>query len=89
MSLEAELTDLLRSELYSGRVRRGVERTGDDQSGGRAGFTDETQDCGIVCERLAGPALADPGEEAVLDGISLGSVGRIVSDGDEQAERVG
>ena len=53
----------------------------------RFGGTDELEDLVDVGEGFASPVFADLAEQAVLDGIPLGSAGWIVTDGNDEAER--
>lgn len=86
MFIETDLADLLWGKLALRRVAPGIERAGDRKSGAGTGFADETQDGGIINERLSRPVLADLGEEPMVDGIPLGGAGRIMAGGDEQPE---
>jgi len=88
MSIEADVADLRWGELDPLLVGFGIERAGDREPGAGAGFADETQDGGIINERLSRPVLADLGEEPMLDGIPLGSAGGIMTDGDEKPEGI-
>ncbi len=88
MSVEADAAHLLRCKLGAVRILSGIERAVHRQARAGASFSDETQDGGVVCERLTSPLLADLGEETVFDGIPFGGTGGIVADGDEQTEAV-
>ena len=89
MLVETEVTHLLRVDFDSGEIGFRVERGRDFQSGVRRGFTDQTQDGGIVSERYSGPLLADLAEDAMFDGIPLGGSRGIMADGYAQAVAVG
>jgi hypothetical protein len=81
-------------QLFRGRLcARGIETTiemcGDRKAGSSSGGAEEAEDLLIAIERLASPVVGDFREEAVLDGIPLGSPGWIMGNGEGQPERVG
>ena len=66
-----------------------VQVSGDGKSCCRGSGPDEVQDFLITKERLTGPVFGDFREESMLNGVPLGSAGRIVSDGDVEIEGIG
>src|ERR1043166_1926962 len=65
-----------------------VEVGRDGETGSGAGVADEVEDLGVTVERLGGPVFGDFGEQAVLDGIPLGSAGGVMSNGYGEPEAV-
>src|ERR1041385_4720324 len=63
-----------------------VCRYGEPSSG--AGVADEVEDFGVTVQWLGRPVLGDFGEQAVLDGIPLGSAGGVMSNGDGEPKAV-
>ena len=74
-------------DLDSGVVVLWDEVGADSEAGFRFGGTDELEDLVDVGEGFASPVFADFAEQAVLDGIPLGSAGWIVTDGNNETER--
>ena len=66
-----------------------VQVSGDGKSCFRGSGPDEVQDFLITKEWLTGPVFGDFREESMLNGVPLGSAGRIVSDGDVEIEGIG
>jgi hypothetical protein len=52
-------------------------------------FPNQPNDGGVVGQRLTGPVVADLAKDAVLNGISLGGAGWIVTNGHHQFKGVG
>ena len=83
---EVELTHFRVWDLDSGFVVLWDEVGADGEAGFRFGGTDELEDLVDIGEWFAGPVFADLAEQAVLDGIPLGSARRIVADGNDETE---
>lgn len=66
-----------------------VEVSGDRQAGLSSGGSDEVEDFVVAVERFTGPVFGDFGEEAMLDGVPLGSARRVMGNGKSETERVG
>ena len=66
-----------------------IQVSGDGKSCFRGSGPDEVQDFLITKEWLTGPVFGDFREESMLNGVPLGSAGRIVSDGDVEIEGIG
>jgi hypothetical protein len=66
-----------------------VEVSRDFETSSDAGVADEVEDFGITIKRFRGPVFGNLGEQAVLDGIPLGSAGEVVGSGYCQAKAVG
>src|ERR1035437_943096 len=84
---EVELTHFRVGDLDSGVVVLWDEIRIDGKAGFRFGGTDELEDLVDVGEGFASPVFADWAEQAVLDGIPLGSARGIVADGNRETER--
>ena len=87
MGNKVELTHFRVWDLDSGFVVLWDEVGTDSKAGFRFGGTDELEDLVDVGEGFASPVFADFAEQAVLDGIPLGSAGWIVTDGNDETER--
>jgi hypothetical protein len=83
---EVELTHFRVWDLDSGFVVLWDEVGADREAGFRFGGTDKIEDLVDVGEEFASPVFADLAEQAVLDGIPLGSARRIVADGNDETE---
>jgi len=84
---EVELAHFRVGDLDSGFVVLWDEVGSDSEAGFRFGGTDELEDLVDVGEGFASPVFADLAEEAVLDGIPLGSAGRLMADGNGEPQR--
>jgi hypothetical protein len=71
-----------------GLILVSVEIGGHDQAGFGAGSADEFEHFFVAVQGFGSPVFGDLGEQPVLDGIPFGSAGRIVSDGDREAEAI-
>jgi len=65
-----------------------VEIGGHNQASSSAGRANEFEHLFVAFEGLGGPVLGDLGEQPVLDRIPFGCAGRVVSDGDADAEGI-
>ena len=65
-----------------------VKIRGHGQSGLSIRRANGLEHCFVAVEGFGGPVLGDLGEQPVLDGIPLGGSGRVVSDGDGDAEGI-
>ena len=71
-----------------GLILGSVEIGGHDQASFGDGGADEFEHFFVAVQGFGGPVFGDLGEQPVLDGIPFGSTGRIVSDGDCEAEAI-
>jgi hypothetical protein len=58
------------------------------QAGLGTGSANESEHRFVAVEWLGGPVFGDLRKQPVLDGIPFGGTGRVVSDGDGDAERI-
>ena len=65
-----------------------VEIGGHYQASLSAGRADELEHLFVAVEWLGRPVFGDFGEQPVFDGIPFGGAGRVVSDGDGDAEGI-
>jgi hypothetical protein len=81
---QAQLVHLRIGDLNAGGITLGDPTACDAEPCGGRGFTDELSDQRVGLKRDARPVFADLAEQAMFDGVPLGSAGRIVTDGDRQ-----
>ena len=85
---EAQGRDQLWVGLEMGLILVSVEIGGHDQASFGAGGANEFEHLFVAVQRLGRPVFGDLGEQPVLDGVPFGSTGRIVGDGDCEAEAI-
>ena len=78
----------MRVGFEAGRILLSVQIGSHNQAGLGTGGTNGFQHSFIAVQGLGSPVLGDLGEQAVLDGIPLGGAGRVVSDGNGEAEGI-
>src|SRR5215470_13760500 len=84
-----ELIYLLIGDLGPLGIARGVNITGDGQSGGGRGGGDELDDDLVGEQGLGAPVLGDEGEHTMFDSVPLAGAWRMMGDGDGKAGLVG
>src|SRR2546427_10643914 len=86
---ELQSLKLFRTGFGASGVMSAVQIGRNGQAGCRRGRTDKVKDLLVAIERVASPVFGDFGEEAMLDGIALGSASGVVSDGDVEMKAIG
>src|SRR2546427_745252 len=80
---ELQSLKLFRTGFGASGVMSAVQIGRNGQAGCRRGRTDKVKDLLVAIERFVNPVFGDFGEEAMLDGIPLGSANGGVSVGEE------
>ena len=86
MTLEVEHTHFCVGDADSLDVVDGDKLGSDGETGSGRCSANEIESFVDIGEGLARPVSADLAEQAMFDGIPLGSAGRVVADGDFEAE---
>jgi hypothetical protein len=87
--LELNPGDRLLVYLETSGIGIPIEHGTDPEAGGSARTGDQLDDYLVADQGPAAPILADDGEEAMLDLVSLACPGREVADGDRQSDLIG
>jgi len=82
------LIDAKRRDLEASGIGTIIKISLDLKTGASSGGTNEVEDGVVVGEGLTSPVFADFAEETVFGGVPFGSAGRIVANGDGEAETV-
>ena len=85
---EVKRRDQLRVRLEAGWILVSVDIGGYDQAGSSVGSASVLEYLFVALEGFVGPVLRNLGEQAMLDGIPLGGAGRVMGNGDGNAEGI-